>query len=350
MTIAYIIEKLSARGGMERILCDKMNHLADHGGHDVVAVLLWHDELPVAYKLSSRVRVVRIDAPFGHPLAGFAIVWWRFRRLIRHINPDITVYTWVAGAFLASYSGWHGTSVFENHHTLSDMSHRRLVQRAAQRVDCVVCLSDNDAEAFRHLARRTEVISNFTTLTGTTADMTSHRCLAIGRLVPVKDFPRMLRLWKEAAETHPGWMLDIVGDGPEHQQLARIINDDNLQQCVTLHPATDDVARYYANASICLMTSRHEGMPLVLIEAQTCGMPAVAFDCTYGPREIIADAETGFIVPYDDDHMFVSRLSQLMDDDALRCRMGEAARQSAQRFSQQHIMNQWLQLFDSLLK
>lgn len=347
MKIAYIIEKLSGKGGMERILTDKMNYLAEQTAHEVVAVLLWKDEQQLAFPLSRKVQVVRLNAPQSNAFVGFSVIMWRFRRQIRKINPDLTVYTWVAGAFLACYGGWKGKSIFENHHTLSDMSHNTLVTRASKRVDCVVALSANDAKDFAK-AKRVEVIHNFTNISGVSTDYSSKHCLAIGRFVDVKDYPRMIHLWKKISEKHTDWTLDIVGEGPEEDAIKQLVLDENLQKSVILYPATDDIARFYAQSSIYLMTSKHEGLPMVLLEAQACGVPAIAFDCPYGPREIIRDGKTGYLVQYDDNQSFINRISALMDDEDLRRQLGNAALVSSQRFLPSSIMHQWVELFESV--
>ena len=102
------------------------------------------------------------------------------------------------------------------------------------------------------------------------------------------------------------------------------------------------------SASIYLMTSMMEGFPLAIVEAMTCGLPIVAFNCNYGPSEVIVNGKTGFLVPYDDDSAFVESLQTLMNDEQLRKDMGEAAQKEVDRFSRETIMHKWLTLFQGL--
>ena len=67
----------------------------------------------------------------------------------------------------------------------------------------------------------------------------------------------------------------------------------------------------------------------------------MAFDCKYGPADIIVDGETGYVIPYDDDEVFVNKLESLMDDVALRRRMGEAARRNVERFDKEKFIEEW---------
>ena len=101
-----------------------------------------------------------------------------------------------------------------------------------------------------------------------------------------------------------------------------------------------------ASGSIFLMTSRTEGFPLVLVEAATCGLPIVAFDCPCGPRNVL-DGNSGLLIPYEDDDAYVAAVQQLMSNIALRQKMGEDSKRDIVRFSQESVMQRWLHLFSS---
>ena len=94
---------------------------------------------------------------------------------------------------------------------------------------------------------------------------------------------------------------------------------------------------------------------MTLLEAQQMGLPVVAFDCPYGPADIIADGETGYLIPLtvngseqEADRLFVEKLTYLMDHLEARQAMGTAAQKASQRFNKERIMNQWLKLFAEL--
>ena len=344
MKIVYVIEKMSGIGGMERIITDKMNYLVRHTDHEVVLLLLWHDENPLAYPLDDRVRVVRMDIPFQHKIKAL----FSFRKTIRKINPDITVYTWVMGAFLAAFSGWKGRSIYEAHRARTTMKHQWIVSLMERRVDAVVALTQQDANDYPH-AKSVVLIPNFTSLhVEKTSDCSSKHCLSVGRLVDVKDFSRLLDIWKMVVSRRSEWHLDIVGEGPEREALQQKIERLNLLSNVTLHEATSDVLPYYTNSSIYLMTSRFEGLGIVLIEAQTCGLPIVSLDCDYGPRHIIEDGVTGRLIPYNDDNAMVGAICELIDNQDKRQQMGKAALKASQRYTPENVMNKWIVLFDEI--
>lgn len=344
MKLLYVIEKLSAIGGMERILTDKMNYLAEHTTHEVVLLLLWHDTLPLAYPLSDKVKVVRMDIPFLHRLKALL----RFRSIIRKLNPDITIYTWVMGAFLAAFSGWKGKSIYEAHRARPTMRHQWIMSLMERKVNLVVTLTEQDSKDYPH-ARQVKVIPNFTSLSpAKPSDCSSKNCLAIGRLIDVKDFSRLIEIWQKVVTRHPDWHLNIVGDGPERQRLQQKIEQLGLQSDITLHNATDDVLSHYTSNSIYLMTSRFEGLPMVLIEAQACGLPIVSLDCDYGPRHIVKNGENGYLIPYNDDEAMVDAICQLIASQDKRQQMSKAALSASKFYQPDSVMQMWISEFEAL--
>lgn len=146
------------------------------------------------------------------------------------------------------------------------------------------------------------------------------------------------------------WTLDIYGQGDQtdyRQLMAELGIDSN--RC-HLNGPVEDVVKAYQESSIFVLSSRFEGFGMVLIEAMACGLPVVSFDCPAGPDEIITDGVDGLLVPSGDVHALAEKLMVLMSDDNLRRRLGQQARQTAQRYEMTTIANQWIALFEKVIK
>lgn len=327
MRIVFVIEKLSGFGGIEHILTDRMNYIVTHTGHEVVLLLIWQDSAPMKYTLHPDVKVVRLNVS-QIPKLMFPKLYalYRFNKVIKKLSPDVVDYIWVMGAFLAAFTSWRGYSIFESHQPLVTMRHQGAIVKAASKVNTVVCLTNRDAEAFRQAgARCVEVIPNFTSVAPQrTPDYSRKNVVFVGRNSPEKDIPRLQQLWSQVQKKHADWTL-------------------------SMHHNTENVVAAYLSGSILVMTSRMEGFGLVLVEAMRCGLPCVAFDCPYGPADIIEDGRTGYLIPSSDDAMFVEKLSLLMKDECLRARMGEEAKRASSRFCPDLIMSRWQQLFNQKL-
>jgi glycosyltransferase involved in cell wall biosynthesis len=217
----------------------------------------------------------------------------------------------------------HTKTIYEAHGVKQKMIHPFAINIAERYADAVVTLTQSNAANFNH-AKIIATIPNFSTLNPQMhPDYYTKNVVSIGRDCWEKDFSRMRRLWKNVSEKYPDWQLHI-------------------------HHNTKDVVKAYTAGSIFIMTSRFEGFPLVLIEAMQCGLPCIAFDCPYGPREIIKNGENGFLIPYDDDSSFIEKLTYLMEHPEEREQMGKAAQKTAAKYDKIQIMNQWKKLLTEL--
>ena len=148
----------------------------------------------------------------------------------------------------------------------------------------------------------------------------------------------------------PDWQLYIYGSGEDEKSLQDLRKQLNLEDFVFLNPATDQVKEKLCDSGIYVMTSRFEGLPMTLIESQSCGVPIVSFDCDCGPAEIITDGVDGFLVPQDDIVQFVQAVVKLARDEDLRRQFGAAAKLNSQRFAPEKIAEIWQNLFNDLTK
>ncbi len=352
MRILYVIEKLSGTGGLQRILTDKMNYLAEHTAHEVVLMTVWHSKEEPTFKLSDKIRRIKLNVPLlnikGGYIASMPLALHRFNKYIKRANPDICIFFRAMGAFLITATNWKGKKIFEAHTDYKHSNHNWLYPLMQKKADVIVCLTNGDSKNYS-AAKRVEVIPNFTTMqSDSKAPLTSKRCIAVGRLCKEKNFSRLVCLWNSIHRLQPEWTLDIYGDGEEKSALQELINDMKLNDCIELCGNTDNIKEEYLQSSILLMTSETEGMPMTLLEAMACGLPSVAFDCSHGPADIIRDGETGFLVPYNDDSIFIDKTILLMKDQGTRMVLADNAHNRAKLYQPAQIMSLWLKLFNNI--
>lgn len=176
----------------------------------------------------------------------------------------------------------------------------------------------------------------------------SRLIIAVGRLVYQKGFDRLLDIWKGFTDEHKSeWKLKIVGSGKDENELIQKIDSLGLGSSVTLVPSTSDIASIYKSAAFLVMTSRFEGMGLVLIEGQSFGLPLIAYDCLAGPSDIITEG-TGFLIEDGDSKDFINKMKRLTSDASLRKKMSDAAKQEVLRFSEDKIITQWEHLLKNI--
>lgn len=170
--------------------------------------------------------------------------------------------------------------------------------------------------------------------------------LYVGRIEnQMKRISMSLDIWKIASQTHPDWKYVIVGDGPDKQMLIDYVDKQGIKnvEFVGFQPPLE----YYKQASIFMMTSAWEGWGLTLNEAKQNKCVPVVMDTFEAVHEIITDGEDGFIVENKDIETFSERVMLLMDNTDRCQQMAEAGFLSAQKFSQDNIMNRWVQLINT---
>ncbi|MCO5170889.1 MAG: glycosyltransferase [Planctomycetes bacterium] len=99
---------------------------------------------------------------------------------------------------------------------------------------------------------------------------------AVGRLVPIKDVPLLVRAFARVVERRPGATLVLVGDGPERAAIEAAAAARGLERRVRLLGWRDDLPAIYADLDLLAVSSRNEGTPLAMIEAFAAGVPVVA--------------------------------------------------------------------------
>ena len=182
-----------------------------------------------------------------------------------------------------------------------------------------------------------------------TASLENKQVIAVGRYNFQKGFNRLIEAWRTVSDRYPDWKLKIVGNGELRSDLEMLINKYNLNDTIELKESTSEILSEYLDASLLVMTSHYEGLPMVLLEAMSVGLPMVSFDCKCGPKDLITDGEDGFLVPEGNIPMLVERIIQLIENKNMRKQMGQAAQIKSAQFAESVIMEKWMQLFDNLL-
>ncbi len=168
--------------------------------------------------------------------------------------------------------------------------------------------------------------------------------LVVSRMITTKHHDRLLTIFSHLEA--PGWKLVLVGGDDQHQhhldRLSQLARTLGIRDRVAFEGERQEVDGYYRRAAIFLFTSSSEGFPNVVGEAMSAGLPVVSYDCVAGPSELITNGENGFLVPLFDDALFGERVRQLVEDEALRHRMGTRARESMRRFRLEEVGQQYL--------
>lgn len=373
MKIAYCIAGTCHSGGMERVLANKANYLAEHGYEVMIVTTDQRGEAPF-FRLDERIKCYDIGinyeenngGSFFNKLIHYPGKQLRHRKrltaLLKREKPDITISMFCNDVSFMPDIKDGGKKVLEIHFSkfkriqygrkglwkLADKWFSRQDEKWVRRFDKFVVLTEEDRTYWGNIDNIT-VIPNARTFTPDhMADMESRKVIAVGRYTFQKGFDRLVEAWRLVVSEFPDWKLEIIGDGEDRNLLKSMIERYGLEDSLSLVPTNSEIEKHYLDSSVYVMTSRYEGLPMVLLEAQAFGLPIVSFRCKCGPADVVEDGRTGFLVAEGDVEAFAMQLKKVMADVDLRRKMSENALVASQRFAVEPVMTRWGELFKSL--
>lgn len=377
MKIVFLHHANVCRGGIERMLCTRANLLVDQNGYEVMMLTYEQNGEPYPYSLSPKVKCidlgVRLYAAYKSPLFLRFFRKLRLRRqLARAIcsfldayQPDIVVCTDKDANELNALSCVRRSEciMIEAHTGMIDhwIQVRRTtniirqfiarfdmyrLQRVVSRFDVLIALTEDDAKCW-NLFVKTVVIPNYYSYhPACPADLLTEkkRVISVGRLDYQKGQDLLLQAWAIVEAKHPDWHLDIFGDGIELEAL-------NVQRLslhlhnVVIHSSITDIYAEYIQSDFLVCSSRWESFGLIIIEAMSCGIPVVSFDCDNGPRNIITDGEDGLLAKNGSIVDLADKINQMIENSSERRQMGVHALRNVERFKEEVVFKQYLELY-----
>jgi glycosyltransferase involved in cell wall biosynthesis len=215
-------------------------------------------------------------------------------------------------------------------------------------IDAVVVLTSSDAKNYAYHKNVKVIPNSLSFIPEKRADLTHKRILAVGRLTNQKGFDMLIEAVSLIKSQCDGWEVKIIGSGEDEEHLQRQIDRLHLNKLVTISQPTKDMINEYINASIFVLSSRYEGLPMVLIEAKSCGLPIVSFNCPNGPAEIVNNNEDGFLVARNDISQLANCISELITNQKKRIIFGNKAIENGKKYDPANINVLWDNLFCSL--
>ena len=220
-----------------------------------------------------------------------------------------------------------------------------------KKYDQVVVLTREDKDRFWKNNNKVVVIPNPISIQHNQYSVLKNKTvISIGRLEREKNYGSLVHSWVKVHAEHNDWKLEIWGAGSERKNLENVINNLSLQDSVLLKGVTDDVISVLEKASIFVMSSKYEGFCLAILEAMSCGLPVVSYDCPCGPKDIITEGKDGFLVPMGDEQALAKRICYLIEHEDERRTMGDAALEKSKQYAQDIIIDKWMNLFKNLLR
>lgn len=171
--------------------------------------------------------------------------------------------------------------------------------------------------------------------------------LAIGRFEWQKDYDTLFSAFKILLEKNASLGLCVLGKGPLEDYYKNQASEMSILQNINFGGFDKNPFKYMSACDVYILSSRHEGMPGVLVQAMACGTACVATDCRTGPNELIENGSNGFLVNIEDSEGLAVATQELLDNDALREKFRLLAPKSVEKFSEERATKSYFHFLDS---
>ena len=367
MKILYLTDQVYLHGGIEKVLSQKANHLAEVLGDEVTIITYNQQNKKPSYSFSSKITFLDLGVNYEIAQSYFHLKNIKkvphhisgLKKVIQHLKPDVIVSSSFGPDFyflpyvekcIPIIKEFHSSRYFykKTGVNLKGKILNYLNRFTEKRYSQLVVL--NEAERGFYDSDKITVIPNPAQISGEKATLQSKKILAAGRISPVKDFASLITIFFHLKDEFPEWELHFFGEnyGGTQEKLEAQIKEYGLEKSILFKGVCNDLKSEMVNYSIYAMTSETECFPMVLLEALSVGVPVITYDCPTGPQYIVQNAEDSFLIPHKNLDIFTEKLKHLMRNEDLRKEMGDKAIVNVQRFGIDQVMQQWKDLFRSL--
>ena len=347
--IVFLCSRLDLPGGIERAITNTAN-LLQSKGHEITLLVL--DETDACfYPVHPQIKIKKAPLHFGITTKGNLIsrkiAFYnhlnKLKELVSQLEPHIIIGTEYVYSIAAKLSiRDQSIKIFSwEHHHYKHLAKSRFWQFLFKKIypslSCVICLNKDEAAYFKSMGCKTAVIPNFTVKSNRLPSKHENKqLLTVGWLSKTKGADLIPAIADIVFTKYPDWTWKIAGSGDEEEVINTYQGKIEL-----IKPSTPHIEELYMESSIYILPSRFECFPMVLLEAMSCGVPVVAFDCPTGPRHIIKNGEDGFLIEPQNTTAMAGAICSLIEEAERRKDMGTRAAQNIQRFSAENVYALW---------
>lgn len=350
--ICFIVGDLNCSGGTERVTSLIANELVKYN-YDISILSLKNGANPF-FDLDDNIKIYSLNNKKVSFKKKFISTILGIRNFVNNNNID-TVVSVESITCIFSIPALIGLKInhicWEHFNFNVDLGskYRNLARKlAARQCNYIVTLTKRDEKLWRNgLANiRAKIISipNPSTFENINnyPSLDSKIVLAVGRYRYQKGYDLLMEAWSKVNNKN-GWKLVTVGDGEDKQEIIELAKSLNVFDTIEINPPTEHIIQYFRKASFYCMSSRFEGLPMVLLEAQSFSLPIVSFDCDTGPAELINNGVSGYLVEAENVEKLSEAITNMINiDPDSYLEMCKSAKENINNFKVDEIIKKWL--------
>lgn len=363
-------------GGAERAIISEANILAERYEVEIACAYKLYEK--PAFHLDERVKVRYLSeklkpnkeelkqaildknalAILREGIMSARVLYYRkaaIKRVVRTTDADVIISTRYLFHEILGKNKKQGviTIAQEHNHHNNDEAYVRKIIASVQKIDYFMPVSQELTEFYAERVPRVKCLfipHSLEYIPETVSDLAEPIIISIGRLSKEKGYLDLIEVFAEISKEYPEWKLHIVGDGDEREEIEKAIEVHKLQTQVVLHgyQGKEYINQLLKQSSIYVMTSFSESFGIVLIEAQSFGIPCIAYDSARGAMEIIRDQENGYLIKNRNRIEMCAKLKKLIENPELRHRFGRRGRENSLQYAVENVKKQWFEFIDTI--
>lgn len=358
-TICFLIYDYTKKGGAERASSKLAHELA--ASHDITIISVFNEYEEDAYIRDKRIKYYRIINSKGSITKNIGKITKKIRKTIKIRKIEIVLAVDMATAFMAVL----GTKltgakliVCDRSSVYNETMYRHLAVRFYAWIGIhfadVLQVMTRDGKrgciAKYHIKEnKVVVIPNWidgSAITNYAYNFHHKKIISVGRAAPEKNYEELMNLAERIKLQAKGWEWHIWGDfnSTYGESLLKEIKKRKLNDFLIHKGTSDNLYEEYPKYSFFVITSKFEGMPNAILEAQGAKLPVIAYDCKTGPSELIQDGVNGYLVRLNDIDTMERRITDLIQNKETAETLSRNSNLNYERFSKEKIMIEWNRL------
>lgn len=275
---------------------------------------------------------------------------------IKNLSCDIAISTrYIHSKLLGRYGDKHVIKIAQEHNNNGNEKYVREVVKSLKNIDYFMPVSKQLTKMYIEKLKGTKTECIYIPhclkyYPEETSKLTSKNIVSVGRLSSEKGFLDLIDVFEQVNNKNPDWHLHIAGDGVQKDEIIKKIQEKHLENNITVEFKSEkDLRELFLESSIYVMTSFHESFGLVLIEAESFGIPLLAFDSAKGPQEIIKNGKNGYLIPNRNIKQMADKVNQLIYNDSIRIEMGRMSRKMSDAYKMENVEEMWYEFIEKIL-
>lgn len=355
--VGILVYDYTLYGGAEKVALNLANELSLY--YDISLISCFSEKNGAMVSLKSDINILVLSNKVTSMTLSCFQLAKKLKNYLYQNNIEVLINI-TAGVNGISYLATRNLNVkvvYAEHSNLQNKSygvkHQFRQWLGAKKADYIITLTKADKSAFEQkykISGKCDYIYNWYD-----GDISSHeykvlskKIITVGRLEKVKGYDRLINVAKYILKKYPDWRWDIYGDGTLRNQIIKEIKNEHLENSLFVMGNSNNIMSVYEEYSFFVMTSYFEGLPLVLLEAKSCLLPIVSFNCPTGPSEIIQNTKDGYLVKNNDIEELRDKIELLILNSQTRQAMSDNSTDILHKFNKSIIINRWINIINKL--